>query len=455
MKTTALAAAVALTVAGCGAQVPSSSLPAEAQIRFGPAAVTTSPIKHVIIVIQENRSFDNLFATFPGADGARYGTIKSSPAGVAKKIALSKQPLYDGFDLGHSYRYYRKDYDRGAMDGFGIQPVGGSNPSSTTPYQYVDPNDIAPYWYLAKSYVLADHMFTTQGSDSFVAHQALIAGGTKINSTQSVIDLPNARTPWGCMDPHTASTAIITTGGRYVWNGGPPPCFSYPTLRDRLDAKAIPWRYYTPPVEASGTQGYGGQWWSAYSAIKAVYFDKNEYADSVVTPQTKILDDIHAGKLRAVSWVVPDLDDSDHPQSLGNGPSWVASVVNAVGESPYWSSTAIVVVWDDFGGFYDHVKPPFIDDAGGLGFRVPCIIISPYARKHYVDRTQYEFGSILKFIEGNWSLPTLGASDARATSIVGAFDFTQSPSAFAPVPAKLPQSYFERERPSLKAPDSD
>jgi phospholipase C len=136
------------------------------------------------------------------------------------------------------------------------------------------------------------------------------------------------------------------------------------------------------------------------------------------------------------------------------GPQWVASVVNAVGESPEWRSTAIVIVWDDWGGFYDNVPPPRYGFES-LGFRVPCLIVSPYARQHYVSHTQYEFGSILKFIEENWKLGSLGATDVRAASIADSFDFTAPPRAYKPIKGIVPRSYFENERPSYQPVDNE
>ena len=154
--------------------------------------------------------------------------------------------------------------------------------------------------------------------------------------------------------------------------------------------------------------------------------------------------------------------DSDHPGGHHDtGPSWVASIVNAIGESSYWNTTAIVVVWDDWGGFYDHVPPPFFDTWGGLGFRVPMLLASPYARETapshpgYVSHTTYEFGSILKFVEQNWNLGTLGATDERAASLIDCFDFTQAPRTFTHIPAKYSRSYFLRQPYSYKPVDTE
>ena len=163
-------------------------------------------------------------------------------------------------------------------------------------------------------------------------------------------------------------------------------------------------------------------------------------------------------------WVIPDRPTSDHPDpgpDGDTGPSWVASLVNAVGESSYWKSSAIVVVWDDWGGFYDHVAPPLTDHWGGLGFRVPMLVISPYAVKGsgskggYISHTPYEFGSILRFIEDDFSLGSLGRTDARATSMVDCFDFTQSPRKFVQIPSSFSRRYFEHRRLSTVPVDTE
>jgi phospholipase C len=180
-----------------------------------------------------------------------------------------------------------------------------------------------------------------------------------------------------------------------------------------------------------------------------------EWKKNVITPQTEIFDDISNGGLAAVSWVIPDEPDSDHPgETVDDGPSWVASVVNAVGQSSYWKSTAIIIVWDDWGGLYDNLAPPQAS-YGGLGFRVPAIIVSPYAKAGYISKTQYQFGSILRYIENNWNLGSLGTSDRHATSIRDCFDYSQRPITFSPIPSKLSRSYFQRRRPSYLPIDDD
>src|ERR1700722_9520612 len=428
--------------------------------RLSPASGSGSnPIQHIIIIVQENRAFDNLFSTFPNADGASQGMMKT-PSGD-QSITLKEVNLHEACDFTHSYHSYQKAYDAGKMDGFNLEGGNGQCPNkSTAPYQFVNPSQIAPYWDMAMQYVLADQMFQTQGSGSFTAHQDLIAGGTMFNpaKTKSLVDVPTAA-PWGCDAPPGTRTSYLDFIGsvlKYKAHTGPHPCMKYETMRDLLDAKSVSWKYYSPPVD-----GGSGRLWNAFDAIKAVR-DGPEWGVNVTNSDTQIFTDISGSALPAVSWVIPDGADSDHPSQKGQGdtgPSWVASVVNAIGNSPYWQTSAIIVVWDDWGGFYHHVPPPFQDDYGGLGFRVPMIVLSPYAlgggSPNYVSHTQYEFGSILKFIEGTFGLGSLGTTDERATSIVDCFDFTQQPRPFTVIPSKYNRSYFIHRGPTHVPVDTE
>jgi phospholipase C len=182
----------------------------------------------------------------------------------------------------------------------------------------------------------------------------------------------------------------------------------------------------------------------------------SEWGDGhISTPQTNIFTDITNNQLQAVSWVIPDENASDHPgTSSDTGPSWVASVVNAIGESSYWNSTAIIIVWDDWGGLYDNLNPPQ-HTFGGLGFRVPALIISPYAKPGYISTTQYEFGSILKYIEQNFGLKPLKRTDQEANSIVDSFDYQQTPITFKPIKSKYSKAYIVSQKPSDLPPDTD
>ncbi|MGA8575784.1 MAG: alkaline phosphatase family protein [Candidatus Cybelea sp.] len=421
----------------------------------------TSTLKHIVVVIQENRTFNDLFAKFPGADGTTRGRLKNTSGRGYTYIALKEVNLDEHCDFGHGYQGFLKNYDEGAMDGFGL--VGNKcNGNHRAAYQYVNPSQIQPYWDMAQQYVLGDHMFQTQGSGSFTAHQDLIAGATIIDpyKTVSLVDFPT-HTPWGCDAPPGSTTPkLIWTGSQIVSGQGPFPCLGYSTLRDLLDAKGVTWRYYSPPI--LGHQQPEGRLWNAFDAIDAVRHSK-EWGTNVTFSNALIFKDITKNQLPAVSWVIPDREESDHPQSPfgDDGPSWVASIVNAIGTTAYWNNTAIVVVWDDWGGFYDQVSPPLTDHWGGLGFRVPMIVVSAYAREHhkgqpgYITHTNYEFGSILKFIEHTFDLGTLHTTDERATGIGDCFDFTQSPRTFTKIPSSKTTEYFLHTPPSQLPVDTE
>jgi phospholipase C len=421
-----------------------------------------SPIRHVVLIVQENRTFNDFFATFPRADGTTTGKAEPDPAcGIASEqtITLKESGLLTKLhgtpqDLTHAYQGYVIARNGGAMDGFDKVPFGSGEPECTFPYQYTNPDDIKPYWDMAKQYALAEHMFTTQGSSSFTAHQDLIAGGTVVEPNEALVDLPSCAGPkciWGCDAPAGTHTSLITERNDFQPGKGPFPCLLYRTIRDLLDAKKVSWRYYVPEMCCA----VYGRLLSAFDAIKAVRYSSQWKDGHISTPQTNIFKDLTKRQLQAVSWVIPDENDSDHPGTFSDtGPSWVTSVVNAIGESSYWDSTAVVIIWDDWGGLYDSLDPPQ-KGYGGLGLRVPAIIVSPYARPGHISKTQYEFGSILKYIEQNWDLGSLRTSDKRATSIADCFNYSQKPIAFKPIPSKYPMAYFLTRKPSYLPPDTD
>lgn len=438
-----LLACVALLLTDCGGG--GSALPSggSSGLPSLPPAKKGKYFTHIVVIVQENRTFDNLFATFPGADGTRTGKTHHGSIPLKKGNLESEPSPHNG------YLYWLSDYNHGAMNGFDRVPVG--NLPGTYVYQYVDPAQIRPYWTLAKEYVLADHMFQTQGSGSFTAHQDLIAGGSAINATQSLVDYPDGR-PWGCDAPGGTATALITVTNEYLGQIGPFPCLTYHTLRDSLDAKTIPWRYYTPEVGDS----FAGNLWNAFDAIAAVRHGP-QWGTNVTWPETLVFTDVSNDTLPSVNWVIPSYANSDHSgDSSDTGPSWVAQVVNAIGESSAWDTTAIVLVWDDWGGWYDHVAPPGRRRSGGLGFRVPMIVIAPYAKAGYISHSVYEFGSVVRFIEDNWNLPRLGTTDETARDFVGDFfNFKQSPRAFKPIEAKYSRRFFEDQTPSNHPVDTE
>jgi phospholipase C len=446
--------AAALAFAACAGGPVSQQL-APGRVQAFKRAAVSSPIEHIVLVIQENRTFNDLFATFPGAVGTTIG--KQKIGNKTKPIHLTEVNLAGQKNLNHGYRGFLTAYDGGNMDAFNEVRYPSTNKlEGSAPYEYVYPSQIAPYWAMAQQYGLADEMFTTQGSASFTAHQDLIRGGTDIDSSDSLIDNPPYGGAWGCDSAPGTTTSLISTGLQYQRGAGPFPCTNdfpgsgagYLTLRDLLDAASVSWKYYTPKL------GDSGAIWNAFDVIHPVRYGP-EWGTNVTWPETNIFNDISAGTLATVSWVVPDRTNSDHPDNgTDTGPSWVASIVNAIGESQYWDSSAIIVVWDDWGGFYDPVKPPPLDNQGGPGFRVPMIVVSPYARETsssqpgYISNTVYEFGSIVQFIEDNFNLGRLGTTDGTSNSMDDMFNLYQSPRQFQPIGSKYSRSYFLHHKPS-------
>jgi phospholipase C len=222
-------------------------------------------------------------------------------------------------------------------------------------------------------------------------------------------------------------------------------------LGDELDKAGLQWRFYTSQY-TDGVSGY----WSGYQAVQHI-FNGPDWKRNIVTPQKRFLSDIAAGKLASFTWITPLCRDSDHLScGVGGGPSWVASLVNAVGESKFWDSTVVFVQWDDWGGIYDPVPPPYLG-YDSTGFRVPLMVVSAYAKKHYVSHVQYETVSVLRFAEDLFGLPRMTQADRRATSPAGdCLDFTQKPRKFVPIKAPLDKDYFlYREPTDNRIPDAD
>jgi phospholipase C len=452
-----MAGALLFAAFGCSAQTHSSGLN-DALPSVNAERPYASPIKHVVIIVQENRSFDNIFAGFPGADAPTYGYTHTG-----KKVSLVATGFGQfGVGISHTYHMALTNYDNGKMDGFDQNIFNNKQPAHLFPYSHLESKAVQPYWTMAKQYTLADRMFPTVWGNSFTAHLDLIAGTTviykKSGKTVSEIDTPYNQSVqnWTCYASPPPPTRILTrtAGGQIQWGGGgPPPCFTpsqFHTMADTLDAANVTWKYYAPTV----TKNTGGNLWSSFGAIKNVYYGP-DWTKDVISPETTILKDIPNGNLPSISWVIPDGTNSDHEGSGSDtGPSWVAAVVNTIGKSQYWKDTAIFVLWDDWGGWYDDAPPPQLDFMG-LAERVPCIVISPYAKPGYVSHTQYEFGSILKFAEQTLGVPSLGYTDARATNIANSFNFSQKPIPFKTIPAKYPTKHFLDQVPSYTPPDDD
>ncbi len=250
---------------------------------------------------------------------------------------------------------------------------------------------------------------------------------------------------WGCDAP--PGTAVPTLNPDRTQGLGIFPCFDYTTLGDELDAAHLTWRYYAPPINQLAL-------WSTYDAVRHIRYG-NDWTTNVISPETRVLSDVAAGNLAAVTWVIPDLANSDHAASNStSGPQWVSSIVNTIGKSAFWQSTAIIVLWDDWGGWYDHVSPPQLD-VHGLGVRTPLIVISPFEKHAYVSHVQYETGSVVRFIETQFDLSVLAASDARAADLGDCFDLSAPNGTFHPLAVWRSMRDFLNERSSEKPRDTD
>jgi phospholipase C len=272
-----------------------------------------------------------------------------------------------------------------------------------------------------------------------------------------LIDYPGPKNfyDWGCGAPPGNTISLLTEQGVLLPYAGPSPCLTYPTptMGDLMDAAGVTWKYYTPPY----VEKTSGALWNAFAAISEVY-NGPDWTTNVSMPECTIFTDITNGALPQVSWVVPEQKNSDHPggpNSIDNGPKWVGAVVDAVGKSQYWNSTAIVITWDDWGGFYDHEPPAFFDTMGGLGFRVPLIVVSPFVPKGEISHTQYEFGSILKFVEDTFALGSMRTTDVRATSIADMFDLHKAPRRFKKVDAPGPETFCKNGNDEREPVDSE
>jgi phospholipase C len=427
-----VAVGLALFAAGGCAGGPSSLgvVPAPGPSATIPPGI--SKIQHIVIVVQENRSVDNLFNGFPGAD-----TVTSGLDSHGATIQLAPAPFEAGWDPHHGHSDFLGDYNGGAMNGWnleGINPLPGFTAPPDGAYGYVPHAETKPYFDLAKQFTFADEMFQSNQGPSFPAHQYLISGssvpqtGSPYKVSENIDNTIGGRNG-GCDAAPRAYTSLIDSVGNE--NLTIFPCLERQSLADLLDAKHLSWRYYTPDAMYLFT---------AIDAIRHLRYGPDW--TNVSVPETNIFNDISSGTLPAVSWVVPISKNSDHPGSRAkDGPSWIASISNAIGASQYWSSTAIFVTWDDWGGWYDHVAPKILNSYE-LGFRVPLVVVSPYAKAGYVSHVPHEFGSILRFTEESLGLGTLGYTDSRADDLTDCFDFSQSPLPYHVIQAPHSKSYI-------------
>jgi len=343
------------------------------------AANTSSlPIKHIFIFVQENHSFDNYFGYYPGVEGLADSKGQFDPNDSITYYPTELNRATLATDICHQQGCAQKDYDNGMMDGF----MAGEANNETM--GYFNPDLIPYYWDYAYRYVLFDDWFTPFMGPSLPNHIYLLAGqGGGITSNNDSFK------------------------------------FTFPTITTLLDQANVSWAYY-----AGGHTETNG-WNPLPSDVPYRQAHPNLQG---LEESTQFPTDIAKPNFPSVAWIMPESnEDSEHPpDNVTEGELNVVNEVNDIMRSPYWSSSAIIVTWDDYGGWYDNLSPPQVDQYG-YGFRVPAILISPYAKQDYVDNTVTEDASSLKLIETVFHLPTLGTRDVKADNLLEAFYFNQSP----------------------------
>jgi phospholipase C len=424
---------------------PAGENPGTSPSATPPAGENEEPIEHVIFLVKENRSFDHYFGKYPGAEGVTEGgTIQDCGATRFQDgpvVPLTDAPLVLPHDLGHAFAPGLYSINGGKMNGYNCVPLG----DDMTGYTQHSRETVPAYWAYADRFVLADMFFTSMYGPTFPEHLYTVAAQAHgIVDNKTTTDTPGnycddpseitKRFPIEDLTEQDAATImdleenitdevpaqLVRIAG--YWESTS-TCVDIPVLPDRLERNDVSWKYYAN----------ADQWMNALQAIRHV---RNGPMWQKVQPPERFLRDVRRGELPAVSWLIPpEGHPNEHPGSMTNvceGENWTVEYVNAVMRSEFWPNTAIVIVWDDFGGFYDHVEPPHYDIMG-LGPRTPALIISPWTARGdnpdggSIDSTVYEFSSVLRFIENLHGLDPMTMRDRRADPLSGAFDFEQEP----------------------------
>lgn len=451
-----------------------------------------SSFQHIVVIVQENRTPDNLFQGLCARPFGTSASCSTVPTGSQYDIQTSDWldknvsggtiqpgtvPLGNNYDLNHGHSEFTAmcDADESGvcrMDGAGGVACTGTCPSNPQ-FRYVDNTSgiLNPYLELATQYGWGNYMFQTNQGPSFPAHQFLF-GGTSAPSAAddkagifAAENIGSAKIA-GCIADAGTTVRLITPSGE---NQEIYPCFEHKTMADLFDKRSISWRYYAPSA---------GSIWTAPNAIQHICQPDMptggnctgpDWTQDVVLKPAQVLADISACNLADVTWVIPSGQNSDHADgNTGGGPAWVASIVNTIGNNPqcsdgevYWENTAIFVTWDDWGGWYDHESPTVLAPPEGdyqYGFRVPMVVVSAYTPNGYVNNLRHDFGSILRFVEHNFSIPegALQFADARAkTDLTDFFHLNQAPRTFHTILAPKDANYFANDESPLEPPDND
>ncbi len=425
---------------------PVSSILTEARAR----------IKHVVIIMQENRSFDHYFGTYPGADGIPMKDGVPTVCGVQPGKGECIKPYHDPNDVNyggpHTHTAFRTAVDNGKMDGYVLAfleehhvPCSGTDPNQPDCVKggngrdvmgWHDAREIPNYWAYAQNFVLQDHMFEPSSSWSLPDHLFMVSGWSATCSS--------ATDPMSCISD-------LGSPGKVTLTDANPELYAWTDLTYLLYKNNVSWAYYLSEGEnpdcADGEMTCPQQnlkvsvpgIWNPLPYFTTVHED-NQLGNIQTTD--KFFAALKNGTLPSVSWIIPSGKYSDHPTaSIHEGQAYVTGLVNAVMQSPDWNSTAIFISWDDWGGFYDHVLPPAVD-LNGYGIRVPGLLISPYARHDFIDHQVLSHDAYLVLIEdlflGNMRLDpsTDGRPDSRLSvrenvpilgNLLNEFDFSQAP----------------------------
>jgi phospholipase C len=389
-----LAGALMVVAPCCALVSPAHGVPAVTS----KSPTTATPIKHFVSLMQENHSFDNYFGTYRGANGIPAGTciprrVDDPSKGCVKPYRLGNRAVQD---LGHNTRVFAEQYNHGAMNGF-VSTYTKDGIDGSLSMGHYDDHDIPYYWNIADQYVLFDKFFTSA------------AGGSVRNHMY-----------WVTADPGNRRDDAIPAAG-----------FDVPTIFDRLEAKGVSWKFYIQNYDPTINLYHKGNGDHGAQVVWAPLLDFPRYLHNPqlmkhIVPLEQYFHDLDQGTLPAVSYVVPSGASEHPPGSIQAGEAFVRTLINSLMRSTAWDSSAFMWSYDDWGGWYDHVSPPRVDQFG-LGFRVPALLLSPYAKRGYIDGTVEEFSSILAFIEHNWGLKPLTSRDAKASDLFDAFQFEKPP----------------------------
>ena len=358
-----------------------------------------TPIEHIIVLMQENHSFDNYFGTYPGANGIPEGTcipvdpFDASNIDCVEPFHIGDRPIED---LDHSESTFNLQYNEGQMNGF-VYSLNLRNQNGYLTMGYYDGSDLPYHWNVADEFVLFDRFFTSDRGGSFANHMYWVSG-------------------------QQGGSRVSAEGYHQI-----------PTIFDRLEERGIPWKFYVenydPNINYRTVEQISGNRASQVVWVPILnmdrFLDDPELSRHIVD-MNEYFTDLENGTLPAVAYMVPSGASEHPPGSLRSGQKFIKSLIQALMRSSAWKSSAFLYTYDDWGGWYDHVPPPQVDE-NGYGFRAPALLVSAYARRGYIDSTVLDFTSVLKFIEENWDIEPLAERDAKANSFISAFDFTQPP----------------------------